>query len=383
MLRFTRWQANVRKNQVHGSNREVEADDVSDDKPHQADPYAHLTGPHGVSKAAAALPLLSQAKAAAAQSPTASYSLTVSPFGAGGPGVVGMPGATAVALAAPAAARSAFGIGEFDRDWMLQELSWDDLKFGEKIGSGAFGDVFLARLWGQDVAVKRLFSSPTLFASPTSLPTEPAPSLIVDFMREVGILRNLRHPNILGFMGMCYRAPSTLCIVTELATGSLTDLLATRAAAGKGALSVRKVVRYAKDVLRALNYLHHKGVIHRDLKTSNLLLDKAGSVKISDFGLSHVKRKANVGETGSWGICGTPVYMAPEVIAAKPYGSKADIFSFGIVVAEMLIGRYPYEEYRHVSVRTFEKAIIAVRFERRGHSHNLVMLRFFYLKQIN
>ena len=106
---------------------------------------------------------------------------------------------------------------------------------------------------------------------------------------------------------------------------------------------------------------------------SNLLLDKAGSLKISDFGLSHVKRKAAM-ETGAWGICGTPVYMvrraslfllhkssitsaktrlsfifscavlitqAPEVISNKPYGSKSDIFSFGIVVAEMLICRYP------------------------------------------
>jgi serine/threonine protein kinase len=159
---------------------------------------------------------------------------------------------------------------------------------------------------------------------------------IIDFMREVNILRNLRHPNILSFMGMCYKKPDTLCIVTELASGSLADVLSKRAAAGKGPLATRKIVRYAKDIARALNYLHHKGVIHRDLKPSNLLLDRAGSIKISDFGLSHVKRKAAV-ETGSWGICGTPVYMAPEIIAAKPYGSKSDIFSFGIVVAEYAI----------------------------------------------
>lgn len=219
MLRFTRWQANVRKNQVHGSHRETEPDADAIGSASGAD-QAH--GPHGVSKAqlasgwapppaaspsaAAALSLLSQAQAATAQSPTASYSLIVSPLGAGGAGATNTVAAAAAAAGAPpaAAARSAFGLGEFDRDWMLQELSWDDLKFGEKIGSAAFGDVFLARLWGQDVAVKRLFSSPTLFASPASLPTEPAPSLIVDFMREVGILRNLRHPNILGFM-VCLR----------------------------------------------------------------------------------------------------------------------------------------------------------------------------------
>jgi serine/threonine protein kinase len=148
---------------------------------------------------------------------------------------------------------------------IFQELSWEDLKIGEKIGSGAYGDVFLARLWGQEVAVKKLLSR-NLFgqaSTPAGQPSSPSPSLVVDFMREVGILRNLRHPNILGFMGMCYKAPDTLCIVTELAASSLSDVLAKRATSGKQPLSMRKIARYAKDIARALNYLHHKGVIHR------------------------------------------------------------------------------------------------------------------------
>jgi serine/threonine protein kinase len=100
-------------------------------------------------------------------------------------------------------------VSDLDRDWMLQEISWEDLKIIEKIGSGAFGDVFLARLWGQEVAVKKLlsrnlFTSPSAAASPVGPQNAPSPSLIADFMREVSILRNLRHPNILGFMGMWY-----------------------------------------------------------------------------------------------------------------------------------------------------------------------------------
>jgi serine/threonine-protein kinase TNNI3K len=94
------------------------------------------------------------------------------------------------------------------------------------------------------------------------------------------------------------------------------------------------------DVCRGLNWLHHKAIIHRDLKTANILLDANGRAKIADFGLSHVKRRTGDATGGFYGVCGTSCYMAPEVLRKAPYGVKADCFSFAIVLCEMVMGRY-------------------------------------------
>ena len=256
-------------------------------------------------------------------------------------------------------------------------LCYEDLTFCEKIGEGAFGIVFRSLLWGQEVAVKKLVpenkrpkgmdgSNPCDTHSIKKSETVNYKKLITKYMAEVQILSNLRHPNILNFMGIAFRPPNDLCIVTEyLPCGSLARLLKLRSDENKGPLPVSKVIRYAKDMARALNYLHHKGVIHRDLKPSNLLLDKSDGVKISDFGLSHFKKHNEINAmdpnaVGQYGICGTPVYMAPEIFQSCPYGTKTDVFSFAIVLAELLIGDYPYKHLDpFLTTTTFEAAIIS------------------------
>jgi serine/threonine protein kinase len=112
--------------------------------------------------------------------------------------------------------------------------------------------------------------------------------LAAQFRREVKIMRTLRHPNIVEFLGVCMEAPN-LCLVTEyLSNGSLEDVLE-RMSLKDGKFSLKRIISLAKDIARGLNWLHHKGIIHRDLKSANILLDQNGKGKICDFGLSHVK----------------------------------------------------------------------------------------------
>lgn len=224
-------------------------------------------------------------------------------------------------------------------------LRFEEIEFGPMIGQGSFGKVYKAKLWGMEVAVKTLRTK-GLFEDAKELK---------GFKKEVRIMRNLRHPNILEFLGVCLE-PCKMCIVTEfLAKGSVEDLLEKMEKSGKR-FSTKRIVAMALDICRGLNWLHHKGIIHRDLKTGNLLIDKHGKIKLGDFGLSHVK-KTHMNNTGFYGACGTACYMAPEVLKKNSYDVMADVFSFGICLCELVTGRYPYENEPE-STRTFEDAIV-------------------------
>jgi serine/threonine protein kinase len=225
------------------------------------------------------------------------------------------------------------------------ELHYEDIKIDRKIGEGSFGHVYKGYLWGQEVAVKKL----RLRDKHTDDTTRE------DFLKEVKIMRNLRHPNIVEFLGATFET-DRMCIVTEfLPGGSLEDVLEDLERRGKK-LSPGRVIQIAKDVARGLNWLHHKGIIHRDLKPANLLVDTNKRVKLADFGLSHIKRSRDT--LGFYGAYGTPCYMAPEVIERRPYSFKADVFSFSIVLVELVTGVYPYDGAPE-STMTFERCIVS------------------------
>ena len=137
------------------------------------------------------------------------------------------------------------------------EIHFADLRFGAKIGEGSFGEVFRGSLWGQEVAIKKL-----------RIQAVDGAAVSKEFKKEVKIMRTLRHPNIVEFLGVCMEPPN-LCLVTEyLSNGSLEDVL-TRVAANNGKkFSLKRIISLAKDIARGLNWLHHKGIIHRDLKVS-------------------------------------------------------------------------------------------------------------------
>ncbi|KAI3902623.1 hypothetical protein MKW98_012475 [Papaver atlanticum] len=197
------------------------------------------------------------------------------------------------------------------------------LTFENKVGSGSFGDLYKGIYCTQEVAIKVLKAERV------------SAEMQREFAQEVYIMRKVRHKNVVQFIGACTRPPS-LCIVTEfMSGGSIYDFLHKQ----KGVFKLPSVIRVAIDVSKGMNYLHQNKIIHRDLKAANLLMDENKVVKVADFGVARVQAQSGVmtAETGTYR------WMAPEVIEHKPYDHKADIFSFAIVLWEMLTGKLPYE----------------------------------------
>lgn len=163
--------------------------------------------------------------------------------------------------------------------------------------------------------------------------------------QEVSLMKKLRHPNIILFMG-AVASPERLCIVTEfLPRGSLFRLLQKNTAK----LDPRRRVHMAIDIARGMNYLHHCSppIVHRDLKSSNLLVDKNWTVKVADFGLSRLKLETFLRtKTGK----GTPQWMAPEVLCNEPSDEKSDVYSYGVILWELVTQKIPWDNLNTMQV---------------------------------
>ncbi|KAK8354002.1 hypothetical protein V6Z12_A05G195000 [Gossypium hirsutum] len=203
------------------------------------------------------------------------------------------------------------------------EIDTSLLKYESKLASCSYGDLYKGTFYGQDVAIKVLRIEHL------------NENLRREFTQEVNIMRKIQHKNVVQFFGAC-TTPPNLCIVTEfMSGGSIYDLLHKQ----KSGFKLPLLLKLAIDVSEGMSYLHQNGIMHRDLKAANLLMDENGVVKIADFGVARVQAQPGVmtAETGTYR------WMAPEVIEHKPYDHKADVFSFGVVLWEMLTGKLPYE----------------------------------------
>ncbi|KAF6163643.1 hypothetical protein GIB67_036103 [Kingdonia uniflora] len=197
------------------------------------------------------------------------------------------------------------------------------LNVGEKVASGSCGDLYRGVYLGQDVAIKILKSEHVNEASEE------------EFSQELTILREVQHSNVVRFIGACTKDPE-LCIVTEYMTGgSLYDFLHKH----HNVVELPMLLKFAVDVSKGMEYLHKKKIIHRDLKTANLLMDTENVVKVADFGVARFQTQSGVmtAETGTYR------WMAPEVINHQAYDQKADIFSFAIVLWELITAKVPYD----------------------------------------
>ncbi|PWA67632.1 PAS domain-containing protein tyrosine kinase family protein [Artemisia annua] len=240
------------------------------------------------------------------------------------------------------------------------EIRWEDLIFKEEIGHGSFARVYRG-LWNgsvnpcnpeallHDVAVKVYFGN------------QYSEKVLQDYNKEIDIMKRLRHPNVLLYMGsVCTQ--DKLAMVTELLPrGSLFNVLHN---SGYN-LDIKRRLRMAADVARGMNYLHHRNppIVHRDLKSSNLLVDKNWSVKVGDFGLSKLKHATFLTARSGRGTVrifsstlflikhGTePQWMAPEVLRNEPSNEKSDVFSFGIILWELVTHSVPWNNMNPLQV---------------------------------
>ncbi|KAK5618170.1 hypothetical protein CRENBAI_021231 [Crenichthys baileyi] len=199
-----------------------------------------------------------------------------------------------------------------------QEASWEvpfeDISDLQWVGSGAQGAVFLGKLHGEEVAVKKVRDIKET---------------------EIKHLRKLKHPNIITFKGVCTQAPCYCILMEYCAQGQLYEVLR----AGRK-ITPSLLVDWSMGIAGGMNYLHLHKIIHRDLKSPNMLITHDDMVKISDFGTS----KELSDKSTKMSFAGTVAWMAPEVIRNEPVSEKVDIWSFGVVLWEMLTGEIPYKD---------------------------------------
>ncbi|CAH8367123.1 unnamed protein product [Eruca vesicaria subsp. sativa] len=203
-----------------------------------------------------------------------------------------------------------------------------NLHMGPPFAQGAFGKLYKGSYNGVDVAIKILERPGNNL--------EKAQFMEQQFQQEVTMLANLKHPNIVRFIGAC-RKPMVWCIVTEYAKGgSVRQFLTKRQ---KRAVPLKLAVKQALDVARGMAYVHGRNFIHRDLKSDNLLISADKSIKIADFGVARIEVHAE----GMTPETGTYRWMAPEMIQHRAYNQKVDVYSFGIVLWELITGQLPFQ----------------------------------------
>ncbi|KAM9017894.1 mitogen-activated protein kinase kinase kinase 21 isoform 1-T1 [Ara ararauna] len=235
------------------------------------------------------------------------------------------------------------GGGQRDPPGSLTEIDFQHLELQEIIGVGGFGKVYRATWRGREVAVKAARQDPD----------EDITATAESVRQEAKLFSMLRHPNIIALHGVCLREPN-LCLVMEFARGgSLNRALAAAAAAPGAARGGRRIpphilVNWAVQIARGMLYLHDQAIVpilHRDLKSSNiLLLEKMDhddicnkTLKITDFGLAREWHR-----TTKMSAAGTYAWMAPEVIKSSIFSKGSDIWSYGVLLWELLTGEVPY-----------------------------------------
>ncbi|KAL8134718.1 serine/threonine-protein kinase TIO isoform X2 [Apium graveolens] len=193
----------------------------------------------------------------------------------------------------------------------------------ELVGEGSFGKVYKGRRkhTGQTVAMKFIMKHGKTDKD------------IQNLRQEIEILRKLKHENIIGMLDS-FESPQEFCVVTEFAQGELFEILE-----DDKCLPEEQVQAIAKQLVRALHYLHSNRIIHRDMKPQNILIGAGSVVKLCDFGFA---RAMSTNTVVLRSIKGTPLYMAPELVREQPYNHTADLWSLGVILYELFVGQPPF-----------------------------------------
>ncbi|KAI3470248.1 hypothetical protein Pfo_026911 [Paulownia fortunei] len=214
-------------------------------------------------------------------------------------------------------------------EYKTLELATDYFLDSNILGAGGFGCVYKGKLEGDFcVAVKRLAGGTV--------------DALSEFQTEVDLLSKIQHPNIITLLGYSIHAETRLLIYELMQYGSLETQL--HGPSRGSALTWHLRMKIALDAARGLEYLHehcHPPVIHRDLKSSNILLDSNFNAKLSDFGLAILDGLQNKKKIK---LSGTLGYVAPEYLLDGKPTDKSDVYAFGVVLLELLLGRKPVEK---------------------------------------
>ncbi|XP_075496720.1 CBL-interacting serine/threonine-protein kinase 20 [Primulina tabacum] len=218
-------------------------------------------------------------------------------------------------------------------------------EMGKLLGKGTFAKVYHARnlKTGESVAIKIIDKEKIVKVG-----------LIDQIKREISVMRRIKHPNVVQLYEVMASKSKIYFAIEYVKGGELFNKVA------KGRLKEDAARKYFQQLIAAVDFCHSRGVYHRDLKPENLLLDESGNLKVSDFGLSALvesKRQDGLLHT----TCGTPAYVAPEVISKRGYdGEKADIWSCGVILFVLLAGYLPFQDpnlvemYRKISRGEFK-----------------------------
>jgi serine/threonine protein kinase len=212
-----------------------------------------------------------------------------------------------------------------------------DIEVMGLLGRGAMGEVYEAMYMEAPVALKRL---------PVQLLTRRSCEL---FMQEVKLMKELRHPNVVQLMGVVWNQQTDLLgMVLELMSGSLRSVLQ------DGMLQLSwedPKCKLAIDVAKGMAFLHGVNVVHRDLKTDNVLVSSTFTGKVSDFGTS----RSLAGQSATQ--IGTPVYRAPEMLRGEQYDTKVDVFSFAYILLEIATGQDPFDAMGNLEALEFPRKV--------------------------
>lgn len=209
-----------------------------------------------------------------------------------------------------------------------QDLPYQDIARGEEIGKGNFGVVYKGYAHGKKLAVKELFYDPTH-----------PDNTVQEFHREIQVLSLLQHDNIVRFLGAVQQPPH-FCIIMEYCETSVSAFLEL-AATRRIKVTFGFLAKIISGTAQAINYLHNgivPQVLHRDIKAENLLLTQDFTVKVTDFGLSRAVEESSSHMT----MCGSILWVAPEIMRGEQYDSAVDVYSFGITLWEIANFQKPW-----------------------------------------
>lgn len=217
---------------------------------------------------------------------------------------------------------------KFKKYGSLHPIDISEILISQRIGRGSCAEVYMGVWRGTTVAIKKA----KVFADDDE-------EFFTELAQEAEIMSALRHPNVLQFLGTASSPPELVIVMEFMSRGSLYRIIHDKSVD----LPWQRIRHMSLDIAKGMNYLHGSDpiIIHRDLKSHNLLVDEHFKVKVCDFGLSTMVKR-HLDKYTAMTPVGTPCWTAPEVLRNEPYTERADVFSFGVVLWELVTREDPY-----------------------------------------